>query len=304
MMSSRHFTWFMLLGLFWGVSPSVYKHLATIGMPVTHTIFWTGLGVGLIMLGVSLWRDGLRLPRRDVAIYGAGCAFLMNIPFGINLFLAGHVPPTELAIIITLSPFCNYLLALFTGVESATPRRLIAIVFGFLSTLVLILSREGTLSGQISWWLVASLSIPLLYMAYNAYAAQYFPKNADTWSLGAMESLFSALWILPLLLVMDRPGQPQHPSLAQHWILLAVTMMWVVERVAYFILIRAKGAVYTVQATYVSTPVAVIISALLFGGVTDTWLWISLILLMVALWLNNTSAVTRPVAPLPAPQGP
>jgi drug/metabolite transporter (DMT)-like permease len=301
MTSHRHFTWFMLLGLFWGVSPSVYKHLATIGMPVTHTIFWTGLGVGLIMLGVSLWRDGLRLPRRDVAVYGAACAFLMNIPFAINLFLAGHVPPTELAIIITLSPFCNYLLALFTGVESATPRRLIAIVFGFLSTLVLILSREGTLSGQISWWLVASLSIPLLYMAYNGYAAQFFPKNADTWSLGAMESLFSALWILPVLLVIDWPGQPQHPSLVQHWILLAVTMMWVVERVAYFILIRAKGAVYTVQATYVSTPVAVIISALLFGGVTDTWLWISLALLMVALWLNNTGAVKRPVAPLPAP---
>jgi drug/metabolite transporter (DMT)-like permease len=291
MTSSRHFTWFMLLGLFWGVSPSVYKHLATIGMPVSHTIFWTGLGVGIIMLGVSLWRDGLRLPRRDGAIYGAGCAFLLNVPFAVNLYLAGHVPPTELAIIITLSPFCNYVLALFTGTESATPRRLMAIIFGFLSTLVLILSREGTLSGQVSWWLISSLSIPILYMAYNAYAAQSFPKDADTWSLGAMESLFSALWILPLLLIIDWPGQAQHPSFAQHWILLAVTAMWVLERFAYFILIRAKGAVYTVQATYVSTPVAVIISAVLFGGVTDTWLWVSLALLMVALWLNNTGAV-------------
>jgi drug/metabolite transporter (DMT)-like permease len=291
MTSSRHFTWFMLLGLFWGVSPSVYKHLATIGMPVTHTIFWTGLGVGLIMLGVSLWRDGLRLPRRDVAIYGAICAFLLNIPFAINLFLAGHVPPTELAIIITLSPFCNYIFALFTRTEAATSRRLVAIVFGFLSTLVLILSRDGTLSGQVSWWLIFSLSIPILYMAYNSYAAQSFPKNADTWSLGAMESLFSALWILPVLLLLDWPGQPGHPSLVQHWILIAVTAMWVLERFAYFILIRAKGAVYTVQATYVSTPVAVIISAVLFGGVTDTWLWVSLALLMVALWLNNTGAV-------------
>jgi drug/metabolite transporter (DMT)-like permease len=291
MTSSRHFTWFMLLGLFWGVSPSVYKHLATIGMPVTHTIFWTGLGVGVIMLGVSLWRDGLRLPRRDVAIYGAICAFLLNIPFAINLFLAGYVPPTELAIIITLSPFCNYIFALLTGTEAATSRRLMAIVFGFLSTLVLILSREGTLSGQVSWWLISSLSIPILYMTYNAYAAQAFPKNADTWSLGAMESLFSALWILPVLLILDWPGQAGHPSLVQHWILLAVTAMWVLERFAYFILIRAKGAVYTVQATYVSTPVAVVISAVLFGGVADTWLWISLALLMVALWLNNTGAV-------------
>jgi hypothetical protein len=99
------------------------------------------------------------------------------------------------------------------------------------------------------------------------------------------------LWILPVLLILDWPGQAGHPSLVQHWILLAVTAMWVLERFAYFILIRAKGAVYTVQATYVSTPVAVVISAVLFGGVADTWLWVSLALLMVALWLNNTGAV-------------
>ncbi len=295
--TARHFTWFMMLGLFWGVSPSVYKHLSVIGMPVSHTIFWTGFGVGVIMLLGSWWRAGVQLPSREVAIYGATCALLMNIPFGVNLFLAGHVPPTELAIIITLSPFCNYVLALFTGAELATPRRLGAIVFGFLSTLVLILSREGMLSGQISWWLISSLSIPVLYMAYNAYAAKRSPPVADIWQLGAMESLFSALWVLPVMLLIDWPGQPQHPTLWQHWILPAVTLMWVVERLAYFILIREKGAVYTVQATYVSTPCAVVISALVFGGVTDVWLWVSLALLMVALWLNNTGRSTVTLMP-------
>ena len=40
--------------------------------------------------------------------------------------------------------------------------------------------------------------------------------------------------------------------------------MWVVERMAYFTLIRDKGAVYTVQATYVATPAAVVIAAAYF----------------------------------------
>jgi hypothetical protein len=64
--------------------------------------------------------------------------------------------------------------------------------------------------------------------------------------------------------------------------------MWVVERIAYFTLIRDKGAVYTVQATYVATPAAVVIAAVIFGGTQDIWLWVSLALLMVALYLNNT----------------
>jgi drug/metabolite transporter (DMT)-like permease len=288
MTSPRHFSWFMALGLFWGLSPGLYKYLSVINMPVTHTIFWTGLGVGLIMLVWSITRNGRQAIPRDVVIYGATCAFLLNIPFGLTLFLAAYVPPTELAIVHTISPFLNYILALFTGAELATKRRLWAIVFGFVSTLVLIISREGALSGQISGWLLASFAIPVLYMTYNAYGAHGAPKSADNLQLGAMESLFSALWVLPFMLYFEMPGQPAQPALWQYGILPAVTVMWVIERLAYFTLIREKGAVYTGQASYVSTPVAVIISAVLFGGLNDYWLWLSLALLMVALWLNNT----------------
>jgi hypothetical protein len=67
--------------------------------------------------------------------------------------------------------------------------------------------------------------------------------------------------------------------------------MWVVERVAYFTLINEKGAVYTVQATYVSTPAAVLLAAIFFGGGADKWLWVSLAILMVALYLNNTGSI-------------
>ncbi len=264
-------------------------------MPVTHTIFYTGIGVGLIMFCMALYRTGLRNFDKRLVYYGLGCALLMNIPFGINLYLAGFVPPTELAIIITMSPFFNYLLALITRHENSSSRKFLAIAFGFLSTLILILSRQGTLSGSISWPLIASISIPLLYCAYNTFAARAWPKGADTIQAGAFESLWSGLTVLPIIYFYEPIGSSS-PSLFDHWTLVAVTLMWVVERVVYFTLITQKGAVYTVQATYVSTPAAVIIGALFFGGGTDVWLWLSLAVLMVALYFNNTGHSDEAIA--------
>jgi drug/metabolite transporter (DMT)-like permease len=171
MKTSNFFLYFMLLGLFWGVSPSAYKHLSNIHMPPTHAIFYTGIGVGLIMLGMVFWRQGWRNVDPRLVRYGFGCAALMNIPFGINLYLAKFVPPTELAIVITMSPFFNYLVALVLGNENSSQRKLMAIFLGFLSTLVLILSRQGTLTGSVSWPLVASVLIPMMYCAYNSFAA-------------------------------------------------------------------------------------------------------------------------------------
>jgi drug/metabolite transporter (DMT)-like permease len=299
MTSPRHFTYFMLLGLFWGISPSFYKLLANINMPFSHTIFVTGIGVGVVMWLISAWRSGTFLLDASILRYGAGCAFLMNVPFAINLFLARYVPPTELSIVITTSPFFSYLLALATGWESATRRRLLAIAAGFASTLILILSREGMLQGHVSWWLVLSLLVPMLYTLYNAFAGRAWPEKADTLKAGAAESLFSGLFALPLVLLLAPFGDEGSPALSGYWIMLPLVAMWVVERIAYFTLIRDKGAVYTVQATYVSTPAAVIIAAVFFGGVQDKWLWVSLALLMVALYLNNTGRV---VTPAPTPQ--
>ena len=109
--------------------------------------------------------------------YGATCALLMNVPFALNLYLARHVPPTELAIIITTSPFFNYLAGAGDRVGNGEPKTFAGNCRpGFLSTLVLILSREGMLSGAVSWWLIASLGMCRCFTVfYNAFAARAYP---------------------------------------------------------------------------------------------------------------------------------
>ena len=290
----QHFFHSLSLGLFWGVTPSLYKYLADINMPALHTIVYSGLIVGIVMLGYALTRTGHGKIDPRIIAYGFGCAVLMNTPFAINLVLAAHVPPTELSIIVTLAPFFNYLFAMVIRHESATPRKMLAIIFGFSSTLVLILSREGVISGQISWPLIASLSIPFLYSVYDSFAAHAWPKGADTIQAGGFESLWSGFIVFPLIFWLSPFGAPGDPTLLQHWAVVVLAMMWVVERVVFFALITTRGAVFTAQSIYISTPTAVVMSAIFFGGGTDLWLWISLAILMVAIYLNNSGEAAKP----------
>jgi len=155
MIISRHFLYFIFLGLFWGLSQSLYKAMALQNMPISHVIVYAGFGVGLGLVVVARLAGTKLDCSREVIIFGLGCAILLNVPFAIGLYLIRHLPATEMALIVSTAPFFNYVIALATGRENAVPRRLLAVAAGFVSSAVLILSREGMLSGQISWWTLA-----------------------------------------------------------------------------------------------------------------------------------------------------
>ncbi|MFT3987946.1 DMT family transporter [Aestuariivirga sp.] len=289
----RHLLYFIALGLFWGLSPSLYRAMGEEHVPITHVIAYSGTGVGLALVAVGLLSGGRVDTSRQMILYGLGCSVLMNVPFGLGLIYARHVPTTELALIMSTAPFFNYAVALITGREDAAPRRLLAVALGFLASALLIVTRQGTLTGHLSWWMVAAFSSPILYCAYNTFSARFWPRGADTLSIGAWESIWAAVLMIPFLLFVQPPWGPDVPHLLAYWSVLVATVMWIVERIAYFTLIRDKGAVYTVQAVYLATPAAVIFAAIFYGGGSDGWIWVSLAILMGALYLNNSGS-TKP----------
>lgn len=292
MTSPRHLSLFVALGLFWGISPSLYRHWGLLGMPVTHVIFLTGMGVAVVLALICHVRGIDWIGGRRLQLFGLGCAVLMNVPFGLGLVFARHVPPTELALIISTAPIVNYLVALATGRENAASRRLAAILLGFLSTAILVVTREGMLSGNVSWWLIAAFSLPVLYSAYNFFAAAWWPPRAHPIAAGVAESFWSGLVVVPLLILFAPPWSAEQLPLAAYTTVLLASGMWVLERIAFFTLIQEKGAVFTVQAVYLSTPAAVVIALAFYGG-ADIWLFVSLVVLMGALYLNNTGSAAR-----------
>ena len=203
-----------------------------------------------------------------------------------------HVAATEYALIASTAPFWNYFVALATGRENASGRRFLAVGVGFVSSAVLIVSR-GAFSGEISWWVIGCFIVPVVYCAYNWFAARFWPANGDIMVIGTMELLFCGLLGIPFMLYFAPPWGETALPLAAYWPALIATAMWTIERIAFFSLIRDRGAVYTIQAIYVSTPAAVLWAIMIFGGGTDVWLWTSLAILMVALWLNNSGRLAK-----------
>lgn len=290
---SVHLLWFILLGAFWGLSPSLYKLMGEAGLPITHIIVYTGIGVGVVLAAIPLMRGRFAMSRKLV-LYGLGCATLLNIPFALSLFFSRHVAATEYGLIVSTAPLWNYLLALATRRDNITLMKLLAVGAGFLSSAVLILTRGNAQQGELSWWVIGAFCVPIVYSLYNWFAARFWPKDSDIMVMGALESVFSGLLAIPFMLVLAPPWDPATPSLLAYWSAGVATVMWIIERIAFFTLIRDRGAVYTIQAIYVATPAAVLWAILFFGNQTDPWIWVSLAILMVALWLNNRRAV--PVA--------
>jgi len=296
MTSTRHFSLFLILGLFWGVSPSLYRHWGEIGMPISHVILATGFGVGVVLAVICHLRGIDWWVGPKLQLFGLGCAILMNVPFALGLYLARYVPPTELALIISTAPIVNYVVALLTGRENAAGRRLAAILLGFLSTIILVLTRKGMLSGEVSWWLIAAFSLPILYSAYNWFAAIWWPPKVHAMAAGVAESFWSGMLAVPFFLFFAPPWSGEQLPAAAYWTVLFAGGMWIMERIAYFTLIQEKGAVFTLQAVYLSTPAAVVIALAFYGG-ADLWIFVALAILMWALYLNNTGSAARQMSP-------
>ncbi len=296
MTSPRHLAWFFYLGLSWGVVPVLYRLLADAKMPTSHTVLLSGIGVGILLYARDATSKGTWQVSAPVLVFSVLCALFANVPFALNLTAAKHVPPAMMAMIVSTSPLVNYAVALTTDWEEATPRRLAAIALGFFSTLLLILPGNDMRQHADPLWIAAAITLPFFYCLYGNFAARKWPRGADAGQVAAIESGLGGLLAMPFAFAFAPFAASEGPSLSAYWLIVAAVAMWIFERIAYFTLIKEKGAVYASQASYVATPAAVIMSSFIFGGATDIWLWLSLAMLMAALYLNNTGRANPPTA--------
>jgi len=281
------------LGAFWAVSPSLSKLAGAAGLGVGQIVVTSGLCVGIALLALQRvvhGRLGIGWPQ---VLYGLGCGALTLMPFALGQFAIRHVSVALMAVITSTSPLWTYALALTLARDRFNLLRVLALALGLGSSLVLILTRPGASLGGVDVWVLATLALPVLWGIYNNFTAMTWPKGMTALTGGMVESTSSGLLALPLLALMDWPTRGAMAlSNTAYWLLAAMILAWVVERICFFSMIEHLGPVTTVQATYVATPGAVLLGVLLFAETPDAWLWVSLALLAAALWLNARATQT------------
>ena len=280
------------LGAFWACSPIVYRFLGEAGVPIVHVIFLTGFGLGLGLGAFHLISGGSGALSWPNIRFGLGLGVFMNTGFALGLYFAPRVPVSLLNIIVATSPMSTYGVSLLLGRERPDAARIAALVLGLGACALCIFTRQGAAGGSFSWLAFASFSIPLTYTVYNLFSAIYWPQGTKPLVAGVAESWASAALFLPLLTLYPPSAAPR--SLWAYGLLAAAILLWLVERLAYFNLIKSIGPVRTVQAVYVATPAGVLLAASVFNEVIDIWMWIGLGLVLVSLWLNRFERKAAP----------
>ena len=283
----------MALGIFWGLSPVMTKALSGFGVFPLQIIAWSSLFVGIALLGV--WRafGPVRLNDARLWLFGVGCAVTLNIPFFLSLSVVGHVPLSTYSIITATTPLFGYSLAVITRVERVTLTRLLAVLCGFLGAAILLIDPKGIGAGiDADPWVLATFGLPLLYALYHLYTSRFWPKDRETGAVGVAENIAAGLLFLPLLFVINGSDAVRFSPLGFS-VFAIICVVWVIERIAFFNLIRHFGPVSTVQAVNLATVCSVAMGAVIYGEPIDARIILSGVLVLAALWLNARAEQNR-----------
>jgi drug/metabolite transporter (DMT)-like permease len=260
-MGRREWAMLGLLSLVWGGSFFFIKIMVRDIPPLTMVA--GRVLIAALALNAVMRLRGEKLPR-DSAVWRSFLVMgLINnvIPFTLIVYGETRISSGLASILNATTPIFTLLIAhLSTANEKLSGGKLIGVTFGFCGVAMLIgpaafsTAKGSGLLGEISCLLAA-----VSYAFAATYGRRFFKLAPLTIATGQISA--SALTLLPLALVLDRPWTLAPPAPASWLALLAIALLSTAfAYLLYFRILAAAGATNVLLVTFL-----VPISALLLG---------------------------------------
>lgn len=257
-MSKTDWARLILLSILWGGSFLFVERLVAELPPLT--IVLGRVAGGALTLAVILPLVGVAWPRGRAA-WGAlaGMGVLNNlIPFTLFVIAQGQITAGLAAILNATTPFFTLLaLRLFQGDPLAGPR-LAGVATGFAGVAVMLGGGAGGTAVAIALCLGAATS----YGLAGVWGQRFRQLGVQPLQAAFGQTACSALMLLPLVLLVDRPWQLANPS-AGAWMALAGLAVFSTS-LAYLLYFRIMASAGAVALSLVTLLIPV--SALGIGG--------------------------------------
>ncbi len=207
-----------------------------------------------------------------------------------NLFYyyaAPHLSAGILAITVSTVPLFTYFIMLLLRYESLVARRLSGIVLGMIAILLLVVPEKGLGNGDASFWVLLVVLCALLYAIENVYIGRGIPGHIDVRELLFASSVVAGLIQFPLAIYLgiDQPWDWLGSDAGLSTIALALGSS--VAYMMFFYTIKISGPVFASQCAYAVTISGVIWGILVFSEQHSTWVWISVMVMLVGLVMVN-----------------
>lgn len=276
----------VILGSSWGLHFPMLKFAARSGLPYSGIAAATICGVALALLAISLARGRLPAFRPRTIRFYLVCAFLGYLaPYFLALFATGRIDAGMMTLIGSTSPIITLCLAALAGVERISAIRVVGIGLGLASVLVLIVPQAGRIDGVALTAMILAFGVPASYSSYHVYLAKRWPPGCDSFQVACGEALVALALMLPLFLATGGSEIWGSGWTAGHWAILAMVALTTVDCYLYFEIVRLAGPVFVSQANFITVIAGVFWAMLLHGERPSGWLWGSLALLVVSLFL-------------------
>ena len=263
-MRAREWSLLVLLSILWGGSFFFAKvALAELG-PFTVVFFRVSLAalalnVVASAVGQSLWRAGT--PWRQLVVMGA----LNNaLPFSLIFWGQTTITSGLASILNATTPLFTVLVAhALTRDERMTVRKLFGVLAGLAGVAILI---GPDLGGSI-WGQIACLAAALSYAFAGVYGRRFQAMGVAPMQAAAGQVTASAMLILPIMLIVDRPWELAAPPSAVVWTALAglALLSTALAYVLYFRILAAAGATNLLLVTFLIPVTAILLGAAFLG---------------------------------------
>jgi drug/metabolite transporter (DMT)-like permease len=297
----------LILSLIWGGS-FLFIGVAVSGLPPL-TIVLLRVGLAAIILNIFVRVTGLSIPAKREAWSAFILLGLLNnvIPFSLIVWGQTHIASGLAAILNSTVPLFGVILAHFlTADEKMNWSRFTGILVGFTGVIVIIgpgllLSIGTDLLAQL-----AVLTAALSYAMAGIYAKRFKRMNINPVVTATGHVTASAVFMIPLVLIVDRPWELAMPGIEVISAVIALAVFsTALAYVLYFRVIASAGATNALLVTFLFPVSASILGAVFLDEVITLGHVIGMSIISVGLaildgrpvqWLQRVTNVSRPVA--------
>ena len=266
-MNTRVWIWLLSLSVLWGGSFFFAKVALAELAPLTVVfcrVALAALALNLVLAvsGRSLFRTGT--PWRSYAAMG-----LLNnlVPFGLIFWGQTQIDSGLASILNATTPLFTLVVAHFiTHDERIGGLKLVALLIGIGGVAVLmgpeVLTTSQSMAGQL-----ACLGAALSYAFAGVYGRRFRTMGVAPLDAAAGQVTASAMLILPIMLMVDRPWSIGVLPTAITWSALAglALLSTALAYVLYFRILAVAGATNLLLVTFLIPVTAILLGALILG---------------------------------------
>ena len=280
--------WLILgyMGIVWGLSFSLSKIAVGLGGTPIGLTFWTCLLTGLMLLFYTIIRgQKIRFRLKDLQIILLLAFLGAMLPNMFFYYAAAHISAGLLSITITVVPIATYALSFILKLESISARRITGVFFGVGAILVLVLPENSLPNkNEVVWIIVACLS-SISYALENITLAIRGIDGIGPVRLSCGINLIAAVILGVFSYFTDNFMPVPLPVTTLTWTILGISLIGATAYTLFVLTIANSGPLFASQVAFLVTISGVLWGMLIFGETHSSWVWLSLVLMLIGMSL-------------------